>query len=91
MYKINKKSLYLAGLDETIFAIKSICQDQKVPIVFIFQRRQLAYILYKKASISCIGVLDYDGLRDTFQEITAALNDARKQYQLLIENNNIQS
>ncbi|XP_061389582.1 selenocysteine insertion sequence-binding protein 2 [Musca vetustissima] len=75
------------GLDETISAIKKQCQDQQVPIVFAFQRRQLAYILYKKASISCIGILDYDGMRDTFQEVMINLHEARKQYQLLMKHN----
>ncbi|XP_073837328.1 SECIS-binding protein 2 [Musca autumnalis] len=79
------------GLDETISALKKQCQDQQVPIVFVFRRRQLAYITYKKASISCIGILDYDGLRDTFTELLEALKEARKQYQLLKENANIQN
>ncbi|XP_013107026.1 selenocysteine insertion sequence-binding protein 2 [Stomoxys calcitrans] len=69
-----------AGLDETISNIKRLCHDQQIPICFPLQRRQLSYMLYKKASISCIGILDYDGARETFQQLLVALNDAREMY-----------
>ncbi|XP_075164254.1 SECIS-binding protein 2 isoform X2 [Haematobia irritans] len=71
------------SLDETISKIKVVCHDNKVPLCFAFQRRQLAYFLYKKASVSCIGILDYDGARDIFQQLISALEDAREKYQRL--------
>ncbi|TMW47098.1 hypothetical protein DOY81_007811 [Sarcophaga bullata] len=73
-------------LDETIERIKTSCNDQQIPIVFAFQRRELAYILYKKASISCIALLDYDGARETFSKLLDALKDAQKKYESLLNN-----
>lgn len=73
-------------LDETIKGIKTSCNDQQIPIVFAFQRRELAYILYKKASVSCVAILDYDGARDTFSKLFDALKDARKKYESLLNN-----
>lgn len=67
-------------MDQTISAIKTVCHDQHVPIAFPFERRKLAYILYKKASISCIGILDYDGARDIFSQLLVALKEAQEAY-----------
>lgn len=53
-------------------------------MVFAFRRRELAYFLYKKASISCIGILDYDGARDIFGQVMEALKIAREMYENLL-------
>lgn len=74
------------SLDGTITTIKNLCNDQKVPVVFAFRRREMAYFLYKKASISCVGVLDYDGARDIFAHLMEALKTAREMYSSLILN-----
>lgn len=60
-----------------------MCQDQHIPIAFPFERRKLAYILYKKASISCVGILDYDGARDIFAQLLVALEQAKESYEEL--------
>lgn len=74
------------SLDQTIQNIKTNCHDQQIPIAFALQRRQLAYVLYKKASISCIGILDYDGARDIFMQLMQALKEARESYEMLKQN-----
>ncbi|XP_065360707.1 selenocysteine insertion sequence-binding protein 2 [Calliphora vicina] len=75
------------SLDDTIESIKTICNDQQIPVVFAFRRREMAYFLYKKASISCIGILDYDGARDIFSNLMEALRKAREMYESLLKNN----
>ncbi|XP_023307062.2 selenocysteine insertion sequence-binding protein 2 [Lucilia cuprina] len=71
-------------LDATIENIKTICHDQQIPVVFAFQRRQMAYFLYKKASVSCMGILDYDGARETYAKVIEALKQAREMYESLV-------
>lgn len=82
-------ALFPAGIDETISDIKMLCQDQQVPVAFPCQRRQLSYFLYKKASVSCVGVLDIDGVRDTFQKLIFALKEAKDIYKIRQESINM--
>lgn len=79
--------IFLVNLDDIIENIKTICKDQQIPVVFAFRRRELAYFLYKKASISCIGILDYDGARDVFAQVIEALKNAHEMYESLLLKN----
>ncbi|XP_036338332.1 selenocysteine insertion sequence-binding protein 2 isoform X2 [Rhagoletis pomonella] len=69
------------GLDAKISNIKSQCQQQSIPYLFALRRRQLAYALFKKAPISCVAILDYDGAREVFSKLLAALVKARQSYE----------
>ncbi|KAM7355450.1 SECIS-binding protein 2 [Cochliomyia hominivorax] len=72
------------SLDEIIGNIKCKCNDQQIPVVFAFKRREMAYFLYKKGTIiSCIGILDYDGARETFSYTIEALKNAQDMYESL--------
>ncbi|KAH8305185.1 hypothetical protein KR018_000127 [Drosophila ironensis] len=68
------------GIDETIEGLKLHCQQHSVPYGFPFGRRNLAYVLQKRAQISCVAILDYDGANATFAELLLELEDARSEY-----------
>uniref|UniRef100_A0A1A9W743 Ribosomal protein eL8/eL30/eS12/Gadd45 domain-containing protein n=1 Tax=Glossina brevipalpis TaxID=37001 RepID=A0A1A9W743_9MUSC len=73
------------GLDQTVASIKALCKDQQVPVAFILQRRQMAYALYKNASISCVGIINYDGSQTLFGQLLASLEEAQNAYQRLVQ------
>ncbi|KAM8708903.1 hypothetical protein ACLKA7_015813 [Drosophila subpalustris] len=68
------------GLDETIEELKSVCQKQEVPYCFSLMRRELAYALRKRAQISCVAILEYDGANDTYKQLLHELYEARVLY-----------
>lgn len=68
------------GLDDTIEELKLVCQQQQVPYCFSLMRRELAYALHKRAQISCVAILDYDGANDTYKQLIHELNEARVLY-----------
>jgi len=72
--------LNLGGLDDTIEELKSVCQQHQVPYCFSLMRRELAYALHKRAQISCVAILDYDGANDTYKQLIHELNEARVLY-----------
>ncbi|XP_034657678.1 selenocysteine insertion sequence-binding protein 2 [Drosophila subobscura] len=71
------------GLDETIDGLKDLCQQQTVPYCFPLVRRELSYALQKRAQISCVAILDYDGANATFNDLLIELEDARAEYKRL--------
>ncbi|XP_034480736.1 selenocysteine insertion sequence-binding protein 2 [Drosophila innubila] len=71
------------GLDDTIEELKSVCQQQEVPYCFSLMRRELAYALRKRAQISCVAVLDFDGANETYKQLLHELNEARVLYKEL--------
>ncbi|XP_054734535.1 selenocysteine insertion sequence-binding protein 2 [Anastrepha obliqua] len=71
------------GLDAKISNIKNQCQQQNIPYLFALRRRQLAYALFKKAPVSCVAVLDYDGAREIYSSLLEALQKARQAYEEL--------
>ncbi|XP_023173243.2 selenocysteine insertion sequence-binding protein 2 [Drosophila hydei] len=71
------------GLDDTIDELKSVCQQQKVPYCFSLMRRELAYALHKRAQISCVAILDFDGANETFKQLLKELDVASYQYKCL--------
>jgi len=46
-------------------------------------RRELAYALRKRAQISCVAILDYDGSNETYKQLLHELNEARVLYKEL--------
>ncbi|EDW93194.1 selenocysteine insertion sequence-binding protein 2 [Drosophila yakuba] len=89
--RINKvKLLFLAtdceispgacGLDETIEGLKFQCQQQQVPYCFPLPRRELSYALQKRAQISCVAILDFDGANATYADLLNEIEDARAEY-----------
>ncbi|XP_017863339.1 PREDICTED: uncharacterized protein LOC108613992 [Drosophila arizonae] len=68
------------GLDDTIDELKSVCQQQNVPYCFSLMRRELAHALYKRAQISCVAILNYDGANETFKQLLQELDVASYQY-----------
>ncbi|XP_022213921.2 selenocysteine insertion sequence-binding protein 2 [Drosophila obscura] len=71
------------GLDETIDGLKELCQQQTVPYCFSLVRRELSYALQKRAQISCVAILDYDGANATFNDLLRELEDAKEEYKRL--------
>lgn len=72
-----------SGLDETIEGLKTLCQQQRVPYCFPLVKRELSYALQKRAQISCVAILDYDGAQEVYSDLLKELEDARDEYKRL--------
>ncbi|PSN47594.1 hypothetical protein C0J52_04560 [Blattella germanica] len=71
----------LGGIDETVAELKAAAEQLEVVCLFALCRRQLGYITFKKVGISCIGICNYEGSENNYQEVLAALAEARASYQ----------
>ncbi|XP_017042563.1 selenocysteine insertion sequence-binding protein 2 [Drosophila ficusphila] len=69
-----------SGLDETIDGLKFQCQQHSVPYCFPLVRRELSYALQKRAQISCVAILDFDGVNAIYVDLLNELDDARAEY-----------
>lgn len=65
------------GLDETVERLKALCKAQSIPYCFPLQRRKIGYLLYKKAPISCVGVLDYSGSEENVKNLMRVVRKQR--------------
>lgn len=65
------------GIDETVTRIKEQCRVKDIPYCFPLQRRKIGYLLYKKAPISCVGILDYSGAEKHITQLLQILSDSR--------------
>ncbi|XP_017074132.1 selenocysteine insertion sequence-binding protein 2 [Drosophila eugracilis] len=70
------------GLDKTIESLKFQCQQEKVPYCFPLVRRELSHTLQKRAQISCVAILDCDGVNATYADLLKEIEDARAEYKL---------
>lgn len=65
------------GLDETVERLKVVCKEKSIPYCFPLQRRKIGYLLYKKAPISCVGVLDYSGSEENVKNLVRLVRKER--------------
>lgn len=68
------------GLDEVLNDIKAKCLETKVPWVFSLERKKLGYILFKRAAVSCVGILSYDGAQGVFHELMECSETEKLRY-----------
>lgn len=66
------------GLDETVESLKGVCQEKSVQYCFPLLRRKIGYLLFKKAPISCVGVLDYDGAEEHVKALMQIVARSRR-------------
>lgn len=65
------------GLDETVEKLKEICKEKAIHYCFPLQRRKIGYLLFKKAPISCVGILDYDGAEEHVKALLKLVRGSR--------------
>lgn len=72
------------GLDELVDNLKSLCVQKNLLYAFALKKRFIGYLLHKKAPISCIGIINYNGMDDTFNSIKENITEARNEYTLIM-------
>ncbi|XP_055373504.1 selenocysteine insertion sequence-binding protein 2 [Condylostylus longicornis] len=68
------------GIQETIDWIKDKCNENEVPYLFSLRARQIAYCLYIKVPVYCLGIISYDGAQDIYNELLKCLIIERQNY-----------
>lgn len=72
------------GLDEKIKKVLDLANEQGVPVVFGLNGYKLGHLCHKKGIISCLGIVNYQGAQDIFNELMELIPDAKKKYEELV-------
>jgi selenocysteine insertion sequence-binding protein 2 len=75
---------FTGGIDDLLHQIRAKCEEQKIPIVFALSRRGLGRAVLKKVPVSIVGVFNYDGAQEQFNELLSTVEDARRAYMKLV-------
>ncbi|XP_048045314.1 selenocysteine insertion sequence-binding protein 2-like [Megalobrama amblycephala] len=74
------------GLDEALHTIIDTCRDQGIPFVFALSRKALGRCVNKAVPVSLVGIFNYDGAQDHYHKMIELSAEARKAYEVMIEN-----
>ncbi|XP_067083693.1 selenocysteine insertion sequence-binding protein 2-like isoform X1 [Osmerus mordax] len=81
-----ERSQYKGGLDEALHNIIDTCREQAVPFVFALSRKALGRCVNKAVPVSLVGVFNYDGAQDHYHKMIELSSEARRAYEVMIEN-----
>lgn len=73
------------GLDEAVKRLLDTARRMDLPIVYALSRRKIGRVLLKKVPVSCVGILNYQATEETWKQLTEAVNVAREEYQLKLQ------
>lgn len=68
------------GLDELVENLKATAIKFGIPYIFSVKRRRIGYLLFKKVSVGCVGILDYDGSEENVKKLKEIVNEERENY-----------
>uniref|UniRef100_A0A8C8J787 Ribosomal protein eL8/eL30/eS12/Gadd45 domain-containing protein n=1 Tax=Oncorhynchus tshawytscha TaxID=74940 RepID=A0A8C8J787_ONCTS len=74
------------GLDEALHTIIDTCREQGVPFVFALSRKALGRCVNKAVPVSLVGIFNYDGAQDHYHKMIELSSEARRAYEVMIEN-----
>uniref|UniRef100_A0A3P8VKX1 SECIS binding protein 2 n=1 Tax=Cynoglossus semilaevis TaxID=244447 RepID=A0A3P8VKX1_CYNSE len=72
------------GLDEALHSIIDMCRELEVPFVFALSRKTLGRCVNKAVPISVVGIFNYDGAQDFYQQMIALSSEARTAYEVML-------
>ncbi|XP_033127285.1 uncharacterized protein LOC117125035 [Anneissia japonica] len=73
------------GLDDALENISSLAREQNVPLVFALGRKALGRAVNKLVPVSVVGLFNYDGAEETFQQLLQLSSKAREEYDDMIK------
>ncbi|KAK3514674.1 hypothetical protein QTP70_021583 [Hemibagrus guttatus] len=79
------------GLDEALHTIIDACREQGVPFVFALSRKSLGRCVNKAVPVSLVGIFNYDGAQDHYHKMIELTSQARKAYEVMIANLEVNS
>ncbi|KAJ8006053.1 hypothetical protein DPEC_G00124270 [Dallia pectoralis] len=79
------------GLDEALHNIIDTCREQGVPFVFALTRKSLGRCVNKAVPVSLVGIFNYDGAQDHYHKMIELSSEARKAYEVMLENIELKS
>ena len=77
-------NLFQGGLDDVLSQLLLYCEENSIPIVFALGRRALGRACGKFVPVSIVGIFDYSGVDEKYQQMIGAVQDARDRYQKLV-------
>lgn len=79
------------GLEELLESLIYNCEYMNIPIIYSHRRQHLGRIIKNKAvSLSCVGIVDYSGVEDAFNQIVQLSNDLKELYEQEYEQEYVQ-
>ncbi|TSM85965.1 Selenocysteine insertion sequence-binding protein 2 [Bagarius yarrelli] len=79
------------GLDEALHTIIDTCREQDVPFVFALSRKSLGRCVSKAVPVSLVGIFNYDGAQDHYHRMIELTSQARKAYEVMLANLEVNS
>lgn len=70
-------------LDKTIHKLVEKCKETDTPIVYCLTRTQLGYLCKKRAKVSCVAILNPQGIDETFHSLIESAADLSVEYEQL--------
>ena len=74
------------GLNDVIKQIINSCQEQNIPYIFTLNRQKLGRCLNKTSRVSTIGIFDYSGAAQIYQQIVDITYENQRAYKQIIDN-----
>lgn len=70
------------GLDELLESLIYNCEYMNIPMIYSHKRQNLGRIIKNKAlSLSCVGIMDYSGVEDSFNQMVNLSNELKEEYE----------
>lgn len=73
------------GIDDVLNKITTTAEEQDVPVIFALCRSALGRAVNKIVPVSVVGVFSYNGAEETFKQLIELANNAREEYQILLQ------
>lgn len=73
------------GLDDALNTIIQMCTDQDIPLVFALGRRALGRACAKLVPVSVVGIFNYEGAQEHFNQLMNLTEKARQAYKDMVK------
>ncbi|XP_070001536.1 selenocysteine insertion sequence-binding protein 2 [Penaeus vannamei] len=71
-------------LDEVVAKMLNRARESGVPLIFALSLKMLGKLCHKSVPVSCIGIINYQGAQDVFNQLMELVPAAKAKYQALV-------
>ncbi|XP_037800513.1 microtubule-associated protein futsch-like [Penaeus monodon] len=71
-------------LDEVVAKMLNRARESGVPLIFALSLKNLGKLCHKSVPVSCIGIINYQGAQDVFNQLMELVPAAKAKYQALV-------
>ncbi|KAJ8393113.1 hypothetical protein AAFF_G00067960 [Aldrovandia affinis] len=72
------------GLDEALYNVIAMAQEQEIPFVFALGRKALGRCVNKLVPVSVVGIFNFSGAEGLFSQLVSLTEEARRAYRDMV-------